>query len=539
MREIECDLLIAGGGIGGCAAALAATDGRPDLRVILTEPTRWLGGQATQQGVPFDENPWVETVGATARYQRWRRLIRELYRAAYPLTPEARANGRLNPGGGFVSLLCCEPRVALAALESLLLPAESLGSLTILRRHEPARAEVEGDAVRAVEFRDLDSGERVLIRAAIVLDATETGDLLPLTNCEYVTGAESQAQTGEPHAPAAADPANMQAVTWCFAMDCPGGDRRIEKPARYDFWARYTPPVRPAWTGPLFSWTWPDPITHRPRRSRLEPGALAAGDPAAPTPLWSYRQIQDPRILEPAARPRAEIPGATLVNWPQTDYLGGNLFDTPDAARHWREAKEMALCFFYWLQTEAPRPDGGAGYPGLRLRGDLLGSEDGFALYPYIREARRIRARFTVTENHIGAQARGPERRGAEPFRDSVGIGYYRIDLHPTTGGDNYVDIECWPFQIPLGALLPARMRNLVAAGKCLGVTHITNGCYRPHPVEWNTGEAAGALAAECLATGEPPVAFLERPARLETLQSRLAAAGVPLAWPPSIARRE
>ena len=31
---------------------------------------------------------------------------------------------------------------------------------------------------------------------------------------------------------------------------------------------------------------------------------------------------------------------------------------------------------------------------------------------------------------------------------------------------------------------------------KNLGVTHITNGCYRLHPVEWNIGEAAGALVA-------------------------------------------
>jgi hypothetical protein len=38
------------------------------------------------------------------------------------------------------------------------------------------------------------------------------------------------------------------------------------------------------------------------------------------------------------------------------------------------------------------------------------------------------------------------------------------------------MDISSYPFQIPLGALLPVRVDNLTAGGKCLGVTHITNG---------------------------------------------------------------
>ena len=81
----------------------------------------------------------------------------------------------------------------------------------------------------------------------------------------------------------------------------------------------------------------------------------------------------------------------------------------------------------------------------------------------------------------------------SEPFPDSVGVGSYRIDLHPSTGGDNYIDISSLPFQIPLGSLIPRRVENLLPACKNLGTTHITNGCYRLHPVEWGIGEAAGA----------------------------------------------
>src|SRR6476620_6683251 len=163
------------------------------------------------------------------------------------------------------------------------------------------------------------------------------------------------------------------------------------------------------------------------------------------------------------------------------------------------------------MQTEAPRPDGKAGWKGLRLRNDLVGTDDGLAKYPYIRESRRIKAEFTVLEKHVGTDARmkatGAKREDvtAERFRDTVGVGSYRIDLHPSSGGDNYIDISSLPFQIPLGALLPVRVENLLPACKNLGVTHITNGCYRLHPVEWNSGEAAGALAAFCWKRKEPP----------------------------------
>jgi hypothetical protein len=58
------------------------------------------------------------------------------------------------------------------------------------------------------------------------------------------------------------------------------------------------------------------------------------------------------------------------------------------------------------------------------------------------------------------------------------------------------------PFEIPLGVLILRRMENALPARKNLGVTHLTN---RMHPVEWNVGESADALAAFCLREEEPP----------------------------------
>jgi len=85
------------------------------------------------------------------------------------------------------------------------------------------------------------------------------------------------------------------------------------------------------------------------------------------------------------------------------------------------------------------------------------GTDDGLAKAPYIRESRRIRAEFTVTEMHVGQEARGTGQ--AANFPDSIGIGCYRIDLHPSTGKNNYIDISSLPFQIPLGALFQSGLR--------------------------------------------------------------------------------
>ncbi|HUR06551.1 MAG TPA: FAD-dependent oxidoreductase [Nonomuraea sp.] len=148
----------------------------------------------------------------------------------------------------------------------------------------------------------------------------------------------------------------------------------------------------------------------------------------------------------------------------------------------------------------------------------------------YVRESRRIRAVTTVTEHHVARVIVGD--RGTLRHHDSVGVGAYRIDLHPSTGGDNYIDIASVPFEIPLGALLPVRMRNLLPAGKNLGTTHISNGCFRLHPVEWNVGEVAGHLAAYCLRRGVEPQEVREREASLEEFTGELDKIGVERHWP-------
>lgn len=527
-RFESCDVLVVGGGLGGVAAALGAA--RKGLRVVMSEETDWIGGQLTSQAVPPDEHPWIERFGATRTYRALREGIRDYYRQWYPLTEAARATAELNPGLGKVSRLCHEPRVGAAVLDAMVAPYLASGRLTILREHRPVSAETDGDTITSVTLEGPTG--RTTVSAPIFLDATELGDVLPLAGVEFVTGFESREVTGEPSAPDVAQPDNMQSFSWVFAIEHREGENHvIDRPDDYDYWRSYQPGY---WPGPMLGLTAPDPRTREPLTRRFVPhepnGVVVADQSVDPgdRELWAFRRIVSRDILEPGFA-RSDV---TIVNWPMIDYIPGPAFGDyeEETRRHLDGSRRLSLSMLYWLQTEAPRPDGGFGWPGLRLRPDVMGTEDGFAKAPYIRESRRIQAEYTVVEQDVSLDVRG--ERGAVSYPDSVGIGMYRIDLHPSTGGDNYIDVASCPFQIPLGALIPVRMRNLLPAGKNIGTTHITNGCYRLHPVEWNVGEVAGLLSAYCLERGQEPRNVRNDPDELARFQALLVAEGIELEWP-------
>lgn len=516
MREERCDVLIVGGGTGGVAAALAAT--AMGLHVVLTEETDWVGGQLTAQAVPPDEHPWIEAFGSTARYRRFRDGVRQAADGPHPRDPR-----RFNPGGGWVSNLCHPPATGHRVLEGLLQDLEG-GSLdlrlrtvaqgtnlltsTVPRETGTNRPAVDGDRIGAIPLLNLETDEETLVHATYVLDATELGDLLPLTGTEYVQGAESRAETGEPHAPPIANPHNQQGWTWVMAVaHAPGEDRTIDKPAQYDRWRDYAPD---GWRGKLFQYGDLTPATNEPRELPLFSEDWRC--------WFKYRQIVDGRRYDP---PRHD---ATIVNWPQNDYFIAPLTDcTPaEAAQRLEDSRQMSLSWLYWMQTE-----GGA--PGLYLRGDLIGTTDGLAKTPYIRESRRIRALRTVVEQDVVPQ---PGLDRAPHMKDSAGVGAYRIDLHFSTGGDRYIDIPSLPFQIPLASLIPQRMRNLLPACKNLGTTHVTNGCYRLHPVEWNIGEAVGLLAAFCILNRTEPQAVAASEPLTEDFHRLARSHGIETEWP-------
>lgn len=527
MTELQADVLIVGGGVGGCACALAACSA--GLKVVMTEESDWIGGQLTSQATPPDEHGWIEEFGCTGSYREMRERVRKHYRENYPLTSEAKANPRLNPGDGWVSPLCAEPKVFLRVLDEMLEPHVHGGLLRILRNTVAVSAERSGSTTTAVALENLQTTERTSVSAKYFVDATETGELLPMTGTDFVTGAESGEQTGEPNAKDVYEPHNSQAFSMCFAVSHHlNEDHTIEKPAAYDFWRNFVPDLTPPWSGRLLSMTGLSPRTMEPVTymfaPNLEPNKAFAG-------LWTYRRIlHRENFIEGSFDS-----DVTLVNYPQIDYMLGDLSTAerkaaPDGKSRSQmigEAGEQSLSFLYYLQSEL-------GLKGLKLRGDMTGTCDGLAKMPYVRESRRIMSEFTVKEQHVAAACR-PGEKFAEVFNDSVGVGFYRIDLHPTVGGDNYLDVEALPFQIPLGALIPTTSDNVLPGCKNIGTTHITNGCYRLHPIEWNIGESVGHLIAFSISRDVRPREVRNDGTLLYDFQLGLRAGGVELEWPEDL----
>jgi hypothetical protein len=513
---IECDVLVVGGGTGGVAAAWAAA--RLGRSVHITEETDWLGGQFTSQGVSaLDEHGHIERFGGTRSYYQLRNGIRKHYEQL--LDDHARGNSDLNPGSCWVSRLAFEPRVAVNVLDALLAPLVATGRLKIHYRTKAVGAAVRSDRIQEIMAISLQTGEYTRFVPSIVIDATELGDVLPLTGAEYAVGAESIAETGEPHAqPYEAKPHCVQSLTYTFAAELgtPGTNAVISKPDGYESsrdGQPYTLRIHVS-GGEIYS-----------EDTGWLNYAVLEKTPGTKGSLWEYRRLIDRRQF--AAYP-ADI---SMFNWPSNDYRHSSVLDgsSENVARAFQAAKRVSLGFLYWLQTEAVREGRPAGYPEIALRPDIMGSADGLSKHPYIRESRRMRARKTIVEQEVSAEHQSGSR--AAQFLDSVGVGWYPIDIHRAGADDVGASCRTKPFQIPLGALIAGRIENLIAASKNIGTTHITNGCYRVHPVEWNIGESAGTLAAFAIERARDPHHVQRDAGLLRRFQRVLAEEGVPLAW--------
>lgn len=518
LEERACDVLVVGGGTGGVAAALAAARaGRP---VCLLEETDWIGGQLTAQGVSaLDEHEHIERFGGTRSYYALREAIRDHYRR---LSPALDGQPHPNPGRCWVTRLAFEPRVAVDALQAMAQPFVESGRLGILTRTKVASAQVNADRVESVLAVNLDDRRWIRIRPRIVIDATELGGLLPMVGAEYVVGAETRAETGEPHAQPLEPKAHcVQSFTYTFVLENTGRGRShvIPKPERYEHYRDGQPYSLRIHVhgGEIYG-----------EETRWLEYQVLEQAPGTKGGLWTYRRLIDASLFPPSSGYPNDI---SMFNWPGNDYRDQSILDRNplEQARALQDAKRVSLGFLHWLQTEAPRPGAAPGFPEFRPRPDVFATDDALGKHPYIRECRRIRALKTIVEQEVSAEYQRGAR--ARHFEDSVGVGWYPIDIHNSGPDDVGVSCRTRPFQIPLGALIPVRVRNLLAGAKNLGTTHITNGCYRLHPVEWNIGEAAGALAAFALECGLDPAAIHADPALRRDFQRRLASDGVPLYW--------
>jgi hypothetical protein len=519
-RVMECDVAIIGGGLGGVAAALMAA--QLGIKVILTEETSWLGGQVTSQAVSaLDEHRFIETFCGTGTYCKFRRSVRKYYEDKYQVPSVMPDGSLLNPGNGWVSRLCFEPKVGLRVINDMLMPYVKEGKITILTDFSPLDCRSVDQQIQSVQLINC-KGEKVELLASYYLDATELGDLLPLAGLSFTTGAEAFEETREVHASKeGAHFERIQSFTTCFMVEyCPNENHTIRKPVGYEYFKENQPFSLTLYTheGEPVYYNFSEKTTERP------------------LPFWTYRRLFNASLFRSARK----LNDVALINWDSNDYRGRSLLDKDLGCKKkaLREARQLSLGFLYWLQTEVKRDDGkGYGYPELKILPSAVGTQDGLAKMPYIREARRIRGLYRIVEQDISAEA-NPDRTQIS-FFDSVGIGWYSIDLHPCVGYQGTLYAPTLPFQIPLGALIPQDCDNLIASCKNISTTHITNGAYRLHPVEWSIGTAAGALAAFCCQQNSKPRQVRENVDSLTNFQQLLTLHEVKIEWDPNLLIKE
>lgn len=114
-----------------------------------------------------------------------------------------------------------------------------------------------------------------------------------------------------------------------------------------------------------------------------------------------------------------------------------------------------------------------------------------------VRETRRLQARYVLTEDDV---------RNCAQFEDSVGVNGWPIEAHV----DGDLDIR-WPYgddplgynQLPYRMLLPQTgPANLLAAGRCAGMTHGGQSAARVAGPCFAMGQAAGTAAHLALSGG-------------------------------------
>ena len=361
--------------------------------------------------------------------------------------------------------------------------------------------------------------------------------MLPLTKTEYVTGLESSRAPASLTRRSEAQPANHAIVYLSASRSTTSRAKTTRSTNReeYDVLARLRSEADAAVAGQAAELV---DEQSADSRSRVQSPSTRLAKPsssrqAEPVALPPHRR---PRELRRRLIPQRHHPGqlaaerllarATCIDVPATEAA---------QASEAREAAEPLAAVLDADRSAAAGRQARAG-TGCGLRPDVVGTADGLAKYPYIRESRRIRPSSPCSSSTSARRAKhggktSTSAPSTSPTRSASAA--TASTCIPARGGDNYIDVSSLPFQIPLGALIPQRVENLLPACKNLGVTHITNGCYRLHPVEWNIGEGRRAPGGVRRAAARlRPRQIRNEPKLLAEFQRHIQAQGVEIAWP-------
>jgi hypothetical protein len=540
----ECEVVVIGGTLGGVAAASYAM--KSGVTTCTIELTPWLGGQISSQGVSaIDESMAMRWQGNLApSWIAFKNLIRQqpVYLPDWTGLPPKVTVSQVNHC--WVGDLCFTPRAGATASEMWMRrAAESAPNSrwSTSTAFKGAAFDPTGRYVTAVyavkripedpnyvptgrlsqeldqwySWSDDEYYNKIPIRLQpppgrrmIVIDASDTGELVGWANLPHRLGADSQAFTGEVNAASKANPDCTQAFTYPFVL-ATLNDRGVSH--------KELQAIEPA-------------FTKEEHRGEFDLEGFPFFDDSS---VFNYRRMVSQRV-GPGASVNITYPGEmSLINWnkgndwhfmdppmiyteedirlsgQKQDWMGGM---SSEALNY---AEIHALMFADWLiETQATRK-----LPLTFLRGEKapMNTRSGLSMYPYIREGRRILGRPAYGQENfmmVEADLREDMTGGRDFSSTAIALTHYDIDIHgcryrdwrPSyeAAGASIKQFVVRPLPIPIEAIIPQGVENVLIGGKSIAGSHIVNGMTRVHHGEWSVGAAAGSIAGWLLRYGKP-----------------------------------
>jgi len=497
------DLVVVGGTPAGIAFAVRVA--REGVRVLFVHHTGHLGGMlANGLGVwdsRYDRKraPIYDEVRAAiiAHYHDTYGPDSSQYRDAQP-GPNGHTNGRFEPHVAeriLTALVACETRI------------------TVVLQHYPVAVERHGPTIASVMFASVQGPTRFRATARVFADCSYEADTFPLAGIAYRVGRESREEFGEPHAgeifmqPADAPPdataARLAAAHAALRLrPFPGYQVRLpESTGRAD--------------GNVQALNYRVILTSDPARRR-------------PVPRPPHLDREFLATLEFGSEIEA-IPNQKLgLNRPQllgphNAYVEGDWSvrrQVMDA--HWEAA--LALLWFKQHDPSVSEKERHR-WREYGLAADEF-TDHGHRPYEiYVREGRRLQGRAMLTE----ADTTPADGMARPPLHaDSIGFTEWYIDSHACTRrrvegsleeGKVMLHQETFPGQVPLRALLPEGVENLIVPVN-LSATHVAWNTVRLEATWMHLAESAAFAACQAWRAGQP-IAALDRTELLQTLAAR------------------
>jgi hypothetical protein len=490
------DVIVAGAGTGGSAAAAQAA--RMGRTVLLLEETDWIGGQMNAAAVTsMDEGGTL--VRERGVYREWCGLVASHYQPLGVNYITAYNNGHV----------CFEPRVGRRLLHALLGDAKGTGVLDLALRSRVVKVARRGETVTGVEIENTtaEGRKRRAVACRVLIDATEWGDVIPLTGARYRVG--NRMAGGGAREPLPMDRA-VQANTWTAVV------KQYPEGAPQKLRMREAPPG------------YTDAVHAGFARTLVAGERYVSG--AKP---WNWANFVAYRAMPDTSRP-GDTPPFTRTHLNYNNDCPSTVAEIESPERRLQSDRAMrlkTLHLLYYIQHTLGKADWSVaddeGYDTpynreqidawLRERPELTPYREilyRFSVAPYVRESRRIVGLHTLTAREI-------ERAKGKPvqFAHTVALGDYAVDLHGSMRKellepelDRESDIPnrfgargTGPFAIPFECFIPERVDGLVAAEKNISQSRLANGATRLQPSTMLMGQAAGAIAALAVAGSTPP----------------------------------